>query len=268
MRDHGILATDSVARRINRETFLLLGGTAALLMQVAHPLVAAGVDQHSSFRIAPIPRLMHTVDATLGIVFGDRAEAERRLRRIDRIHASVKGRANDGSAYRARDPDLLLWVQTTLVLTSVRWYEMVMGRLSDREREAYWNEGKLFAHELGIPRPRFPATFADLVRYEADMLRNEVVPDATSRAVARDVLRPIARLPGALLWPNDAVTAALLPAALRNAFGLRYGPAERRFVRAAVVALRTLRPLVPSWFTVVPQARRYEAAFGPIGPLR
>ena len=56
MRDNGILATDSVARRINRESFLLLGGTAALLMQVAHPLVAAGVDQHSDFRRAPVPR--------------------------------------------------------------------------------------------------------------------------------------------------------------------------------------------------------------------
>jgi uncharacterized protein (DUF2236 family) len=259
VRDHGILATDSVARRINRETFLLLGGTAALLMQVAHPLVAAGVDQHSSFRAAPIPRLMHTVDATLGIVFGDRTEAERRLRRIDRIHASVKGRANDGSAYRARDPDLLLWVQTTLVLTSVRWYEMVMGRLSDREREAYWNEGKLFAHELGIPRPRFPATFADLVLYEADMLRNEVVPDATSRAVARDVLRPYGWVPAPAWWPNDVVTAGLLPASVRDAFGLRYGAAERMAFRAAIAALRMLVPVVLPFFRFTPQARRWQA---------
>src|SRR5437660_5564615 len=90
VRDTGILAVDSVARRINRESFLLLGGTAALLMQVAHPLVAAGVDQHSDFRAAPLPRLIRTVDATLEIVFGDRRRAERALRRIDRVHAPIR----------------------------------------------------------------------------------------------------------------------------------------------------------------------------------
>ena len=110
MRDNGILATDSVARRINRESFLLLGGTAALLMQVAHPLVAAGVDQHSDFRRAPVPRLLRTVDTTLAIVFGERAEADRAFRRIDRVHAPVRGSAADGRSYRARDPRLLLWV--------------------------------------------------------------------------------------------------------------------------------------------------------------
>ena len=94
MRDPGILAVDSVARRINRESFLLLGGTAALLMQVAHPLVAAGVDQHSDFRRAPLPRLIRTVDSTLAIVFGDRARAERALRRIDRVHAHIRGKAH------------------------------------------------------------------------------------------------------------------------------------------------------------------------------
>src|SRR5205807_2252932 len=113
VRDRGILAVDSVARRINRESFLLLGGTAALLMQVAHPLVAAGVDQHSDFRTAPLPRLIRTVDATLEIVFGDRTRAERAIRRIDRVHAPIRGKAQDGRAYMARDPRLMLWVPTT-----------------------------------------------------------------------------------------------------------------------------------------------------------
>src|SRR5438309_10114812 len=110
MRDSGLFPTDSVARRVDRELFLLAGGAAALLMQVAHPLVAAGVDQHSDFRRSPIPRLMRTVDTTLAIVFGDRATAERAFRRIDRVHAPVRGSASDGRAYRARDPRLMLGV--------------------------------------------------------------------------------------------------------------------------------------------------------------
>jgi uncharacterized protein (DUF2236 family) len=260
MRDTGILADGSVARRINRETFLLLGGTAALLMQIAHPLVAAGVDQHSDFRRSPVRRLVRTVDTTLAIVYGERAAAESALKRIGRSHAPVRGQAADGRAYRARDPQLLLWVQTTLVLTSVRWYEAVMGRLSDAERDSYWAEGKFFAGELGVPEHLFPATYADLERYEADMLRTSVIPDSTATAVGRDVVRPYRWLPETLYWPTDALSAALLPVTLRDAFGLRFGVPQRTFYRAVIVAVRALRRLSPEWLTVVPQARRFEKA--------
>ena len=260
MRDTGILAADSIARRINRESFLLLGGTAALLMQVAHPLVAAGVDQHSDFRRSPLRRLVRTVNTTLAIVYGERATAEGALRRIGRSHAPVRGQAGDGRAYRARDPELMLWVQATLVLTSVRWYEAVLGRLTERERDAYWNEGKFFAGELGVPKELFPETYADLERYEETMLRGAVIPDRTARLVARDVLRPYRWLPDVAYWPTDALSAALLPDALRDRFGLAFRMRERVFYRAAVVAIRALRPVLPEWITVVPQARRFEQA--------
>ena len=260
MRDTGILAADSVARRINRESFLLLGGTAALLMQVAHPLVAAGVDQHSDFRRSPLRRLVRTVDTTLAIVYGERTTAEGALKRIGRRHGPVRGQAADGRAYRARDPRLMLWVQTTLVLTSVRWYEAVMGRMSQAERDAYWAEGRFFAGELGVPEHLFPPTYAELERYEAEMLSTAVVPDPIATAVARDVLRPYSWLPEALYWPTDALSAALLPVPLRDGFGLRYGVSQRLFYRAVIVTLRALRTLLPEWLTVVPQARRFEKA--------
>jgi uncharacterized protein (DUF2236 family) len=260
VRDTGILAANSVARRINRESFLLLGGTAALLMQVAHPLVAAGVDQHSDFRRSPVRRLVRTVNTTLAIVYGERATAEGALKRIGRSHAPVRGQAADGRFYRARDPQLMLWVQATLVLTSVRWYEAVMGRLSVSERDAYWAEGKFFAGELGVPKELFPATYADLERYEEMMLRSVVVPDRTAAAVARDVVRPYGWLPEFAYWPTDALSAALLPSPLRDAFGLRFGAPQRLSYRALVVAIRALRPLLPEWLTVVPQARHFEKA--------
>src|SRR5437660_12330623 len=111
MRDEGLLPADSIARRIDREMFILLGGTAALLLQVAHPLVAAGVDQHSDFRRSPHRRLLRTLDTTLAIVFGDRPRATAAIDRINGRHASVRGVAAGGAAYSARDPRLLLRVQ-------------------------------------------------------------------------------------------------------------------------------------------------------------
>jgi uncharacterized protein (DUF2236 family) len=256
MRDHGLLPADSIARRIDREMFILLGGTAALLLQIAHPLVAAGVDQHSDFRRAPHGRLLRTLDTTLSIVFGDSETARRAMARINRRHVAVRGLAADGSAYDARDPALLLWVQCTLVLTSLRLYELVMGRLSDAERQAYWEEAKLIVAGLGLPRHLVPASVADLETYERIMFERTVIPDATSRAVARSVLRPYPRIPDRLWWPADAVTAGLLPGSLRRAFGLRYGTRERAAFRAAILTMRMAVPFAPSFLRFVPHARR------------
>lgn len=259
MTDTGILARDSVARRLNRESFLLLGGTAALLLQVAHPLVAAGVDQHSDFRREPFGRLLRTLDTTLAVVFGTTGEARAALRRIDRRHAAVRGTAADGRLYAAQDPDLLVWVQVTLVMTSLRLYEQVLGRLADAERESYWQEARFFASELGATADALPATFADAARYEQDMLARTVIPDVTATAVARDVLHPFRWLPAWASWPLDAFTAGLLSAPLRTAFGLRWRRRERLFFRGVVVALRGIVPFLPERVRVVPQARRYAA---------
>jgi len=91
------------------------------------------------------------------------------------------------------------------------------------------------------------------------MLRTAVIPDATAAAVARDVLRPYRWLPEIAYWPTDALTAGLLPAPLRDAFGLRFGTRERLLQRGVIIAIRALRRVLPEWLTVVPQARRAEA---------
>ncbi len=255
MTDHGLLPRDSIARRINREMFLLLGGTAALLLQVAHPLVAAGVDPHSDFRRDPLGRLHRTLNTTLESVFGTTVTARRALARIDARHASVAGVAVDGRPYRARDPRLMLWVQTTLVLTSLRFYEIVVGPLPPEDRQRYWDEAKVFARKLGIPDELFPPTIGDLERYERDMLVTAIEPDATSVSVARSVLRPFRFIPEFVYWPNDAIAAALLPPSVRDAFGLRYGAAERFSFLFTVTLIRNLRELLPERLTVVPHAR-------------
>jgi uncharacterized protein (DUF2236 family) len=256
--DAGILPRDSVARRLNRESFLLFGGTAALLLQVAHPLVAAGVSEHSDFRRNPFGRLVRTLNTTLSIVFGTTPQAHAGLARIDRRHVPVRGATSEGRAYDARDPKLVVWVQATLVLTSLRLYELVMGRLTDADRDSYWAEARFFAAQLGATEAVLPRTYVDLLRYERVMLATEVVPDANAVAVARDVLRPMRWLPAPLYWMSDAFTTGLLPPSLRLAFGLPWGVRERLWFRFLIVALRRVVPLLPERVRVVPYARRYE----------
>ena len=258
MSDLGLLPRDSVARRVDRELFLLLGGPAALLMQIAHPLVAAGVAEHSDFTRDPLGRLHRTLDVTLAVVFGDRATAQRALRQIGNRHESVRGRAADGRPYDARDPALLLWVQATLALTSLRLYQLIRGPLSRAERQAYWDETKPIAAALGIPEGILPDRVEDLERYERDALVSDVRPDATGIALGRQVLRPFRWLPAPLHWPADALTAGLLPAGLRAPFGLGWRARERLLFRAVILALRLVRRAVPERWALVPQARRFE----------
>ena len=254
-----LLPPNSVARRVDRELFVLLGGTTALLMQVAHPLVAAGVEQHSDFRRDPFGRLRRTLNTTLAVVFADPGRARAALRRIDRRHGPVRGTTASGQAYDARDPALLLWVQATLVLTSLRVYEAIMGRLPPADREAYWQETRPVAALLGIPTHLQPGRLADLERYERVMLATAARPDATSLRVARQVLHPFGRIPAPFYWPSDALAAALVPGRLRAPFGLRYRLRERVFFALVIATVRVMRAVLPSWLTVVPHARHFEA---------
>src|SRR5437879_13628947 len=105
----GLYPEGSITRRVNRENVLLLGGGRALLMQLAHPMVAAGVDEHSDFRTRPIQRLPRTVRMTMAIGLGDRGTALTAAGAVNQAHAKVRGRA-----YRGLDPELLQWLHATL----------------------------------------------------------------------------------------------------------------------------------------------------------
>ena len=128
----GLYSEQSITRRINRENVLLLGGGRALLMQLAHPSVAAGVDDHSDFRTHPVRRLRRTIRMTMAIVFGDRDTAMAAARAVNRVHAHVRG-----DDYQALDPGLLLWVHATLVDSALVTYSTFVQPLTDRERQLY-----------------------------------------------------------------------------------------------------------------------------------
>jgi uncharacterized protein (DUF2236 family) len=105
----GLFGPDSVSWIVDRELIVLAGGSCALLMQAAHPVVAAGVAEHSTYASDPFGRLLRTLTSSFDVVFGTRSEAERTLDRVNTIHERVRGRRpDDGSPYTALDPEALL----------------------------------------------------------------------------------------------------------------------------------------------------------------
>ena len=245
----GLYPEGSITRRINRENVLMLGGGRALLMQLAHPKVAAGVDEHSDFRIDPIRRLRRTVRLTMAIVFGTREDALAAAKTVNHAHARVRG---DG--YRALDPDLLLWVHSTLVDSALVTYETFVKPLSPAEKDDFYDESKIFGELLGLPRDATPRTYDDLVLYMSRLIRDGVVRvEDRARDLAPLVLRPRLRLlPGVAMIPFEAVTAGLLPEALREQYGLPWGRRQQRLWRLAKASVPRLVGMTPPILRVWP----------------
>ena len=260
----GLFGPGSLSWKVLQESVELLGGGRAILLQLAHPLVAAGVAEHSTFQRDPLGRLHRTVKMMLTIVFGDRRRAEAMLRRFDALHARVTGRLPDtagpfpaGMAYTAEDPALKLWVHATLIDTALMTYERFVGRLSPAEQARFYEESKLLGQRLGIPGAIIPPTLHDFDRYMAEMLAGDTlrVTD-TARALARAVLDPpIWIVPRTGVRLVGLITAGLLPEGLRRDFGLRWDARRQGALDALSWTIRSLLPVVPSPLRLMPQAR-------------
>ena len=259
----GFYGPDSMMWRINREAVLLGAGPTALLLQIAHPLVAEGVAQHSSFESDPFRRLHGTIRTTMDLVFGDGRAAERAVKRLNRVHAGVRGDVRDREAtrvawaYRALDPELLLWVQATLVVTSVRAYGRWVGRLSGAEREQFWQEARAVGVRLGIPLSLSPADWPALDEYWRAMLAADgpihVTP--TARRLSRLIVRPpLPLVPAPIVDLLALPGLALLPPRLRNEFGIAWDGRRASLTRLETYLLRGWIGALPAPLRSMPQA--------------
>src|SRR4051812_37434609 len=169
----GLYGPDSEAWRLDREAMLLLAaGPRALLLQVAHPLVAEGVAQHSRFRDDPWERLRGTLRSYLRIVYGTTAAARAEIRRLNELHRSIGGVVEDraardrhGPTYSARDPALSLWVHGTLVDSTIVAYDRWLEPYDRRGRERFYAETRPIGRAFGIPDALLPKSIDAFERY-------------------------------------------------------------------------------------------------------
>ena len=238
--------------RVNREAAIALAGTCAILMQFAHPKVAAGVRDHSQFEHDPAGRLRRTFDLTLAWVFGSRAEAMQAARVVNRRHEAVQGRG-----YSARDPHLLLWVQATLVYSAIRAYRAFVGPLTDVEADQYYQDTKEIGVLLGIPPEIYPPHVDDFNTYLHAMIGDgDVRVQDDARRMGAVVLEP--RFPGVprfAFTPLKTITAGLLPPVLRAQYGLRWNKMDRLVFDACQKALPPLLVVAPHPVRFLPPAR-------------
>jgi uncharacterized protein (DUF2236 family) len=245
-------AEDSAIRRLGSESIILLGGGRALLMQIAHPLVARGVAEHSSFQRQRWQRLLRTLRPTFAIAFGTREQALAAAAGVNHLHESVAG-----AGYAATDPELLRWVLATLIDTTLESYQRFVQPLRPVEAEAYFEDMLCFGELLGVPRDAMPADLDAFHRYVEETVASLEVTDE-ARELARQIFS-VTPGPWAVMWPLRELTAGLLPPRLRQQFGLGWGPARESALRGLGRASRAIVPLLPGplrrppWFLMPPR---------------
>jgi uncharacterized protein (DUF2236 family) len=257
----------SVSWRVNAERAALLGWSRAILLQLAHPLIAAGVDEHSSFRGGPLAaatRLHHTVRAMLSLTFGTAMARQETLEGIRTIHRRVNGHLREsagrfpaGTPYSAEDPDLLMWVHATLLDSVPFVYEQVVTPLSAAERDAYCDEAASIAIALGVRDVDVPRTWTALRAYfDATLASDAIAVSSQARTLADAVLAPpLARLVWPAAWANRVVTIALLPPRVRELYGFPHSAASERRARAVLRAVAACRRIAPDVLALWPEAR-------------
>ena len=261
-----MMVTPTVARKVNREAVVLLGWGRAILLQLAHPLVAAAVKDYSHFDKSAggyVRRVRRTVGGMLTITFGSPQAARETIERINGIHRRVHGTLKSavgtfpaGTPYSATDPRLLNWVHATIVESMVVAYEQLVAPLSEADRDQFCVEAAETGRWLGIPPDLLPLRFRVLQEYLQSMYESgdiAVGPDA--RALAAGLFSPPLGPAVPLFRVTRMVTAGLLPDAIRDGYGFAWDARRARSFRAAMGVIRRLRRLLPPVLREWPMAR-------------
>ncbi len=262
--DHVRPGPGSITWQVNREAIVVAGWGRAILLQLAHPAVAAGVHHHSTFRgslRSSVRRLRSTVAAMLSITFGDTDQMIAAAAGINVIHDRVRGRVRDGDGasdtYSAHDPELQRWVHATLLESIPLIYERLVGPLSAIERDRYCREAAIMEPLLGTPGGSLPRNAAELDAYMREMLTGgTLVVSDTSRSLAQALLYPPRWY---VAWPAframQLLTIGSLPPSIRSAYGFKWRHRDVRALARWTALLKTSRRMLPALAREWPIAR-------------
>lgn len=234
----------------------LLYGQRALCIGALKPLNYVGTSVHSRSRSTPFRRLAHTGLMFETVFFGSQTEANRVLQTVHRMHQGVGGvlpadagaHYPAGTPYSAFDPELMLWTVAVLADSAQWFYERLVHRLSDAEKEALWQDYLRFGELFGMPAKEAPPTYAAFRSwYEAQLAGEDLhlteEAQFMGHASAFEIPMPTTHQPAK--WVHDMVMLGSLPPRVRDLYDLRYGAREAVICEATLRSWRLARRALP-----------------------
>jgi uncharacterized protein (DUF2236 family) len=247
---------ESILRRVHSERAVgLFYGQRALMIGALNPLAFVGTVEHTNAILKPFQRLSHTAEVFETIFFGTRAEADRALAFVHKLHERVvgempedAGRVTVGTPYSAFDPELMLWTLAVIADSGPCFYELFVAPLSPAEHEELWREYVRFGELFGMPRGVAPPSHREFREWWERKLASEemhLTPEARQigYATAFEIPLPSIRAPAKAV--HDLIMLGSLPPRVRELYGITYSARQEMAFRATVRALRGLRPLTP-----------------------
>jgi len=248
---------DGVVWRYAGDARLLGTGAYAILLQVGHPTVGAGVTEHSDFRGDPWGRLLRTLDYTSVMTYGTPKQAGEMGRRIREMHKHIKGVKPDGERYSALEPEAYAWVHATLAHSIVRGHELLGTAIPAGELEEFYAEWRRGGRLIGVRERDLPETWAEFGPYFDCMVEERLERTAAVDEVIESLAAPttpdlrwlpdsawrLARIPAA--HQISLVTGGLLSPRLRELFGVEWSRSKQRQLAALAAASRAATPLMP-----------------------
>lgn len=215
---------------------LVLGGTAAILMEVLHPSVMHGVYTQSAYREDPLRRARNTLGYVLRTTFGSTPAATRVIERVKRMHARVSGTRADGVAYCALDPELIAWVHTCIPWAVMTAFERTKRPLSIEEKDRYLREQAPIGRMGGAER--VPESVAELEDYVERMRPQLAMSDQTVAFLGfiegRVDQPPVSRRERLDRWASVRASMGLMPEWARRMTGTHVaGPVRRLWLAPA-----------------------------------
>ena len=251
-----VVGPDSITWRLTSDIRLFLAPLYALILQVAHPTVAAGVRDYSDFDQRPWERLMRTLDYLVVLQYGG-SEAVVVGRRLRELHKRFKGTMSDGRSYYALERGAYTWVHATLLETYVRAHEHFGRRMTADELERFYREYVGLGQLVGVHREDLPPTWEGFRAYFERMTAQELVPNETvervleaARKSASPEIPSLYRVGWRLL--SYAPTRAsylggvgLLSDRLRERLHISWSHREELEFQALSACARSLTPILP-----------------------